>query len=365
MKKSIFIKCYLEKNLGDDLFFKIVTERYSDIFYTYSCQKYDYKLFSDNLKISYINSFVYRLVNKIGSVLKIGNIFDIYFARKSDLVAIVGGSIFIEGNDCGSLERLYYKRLKKPYYILGANIGPYHTKAYLKNINKILNLSVDTCLRDKTSYDLLENKENVRVEPDIVFSLNCSNYKNYNSKKAIISLINLEKKQNQICMLNFEDYYNKIIEISKKLIDMGYDLCFMSFCDAEGDKEAIEKVTTNLSEYKNNYSIYLYDGNLNEALKVFADSSVVIGSRFHANILGLIMDKTIIPIIYNDKTENMLKDIGFAGVKINLKNINDFDVNDLNETTLSHKTDISREVANSQRQFEELDKVLSLKNGEK
>ncbi|BCP62259.1 hypothetical protein SUT380_14470 [Streptococcus parasuis] len=47
----------------------------------------------------------------------------------------------------------------------------------------------------------------------------------------------------------------------------------------------------------------------------------------------MILKKSVIPIIYNDKTRNMLNDINFKGKVIDLENIVDFNVDDLDDLT--------------------------------
>ena len=58
---------------------------------------------------------------------------------------------------------------------------------------------------------------------------------------------------------------------------------------------------------------YFYRGNIEEALALINSADVVVGSRFHANILGIVYDKVVIPLAYSDKTIDALTDISFNG----------------------------------------------------
>ena len=49
-KKNILLNAYLSKNLGDDLFIKLITERYNENFIAYATTKYSKNIFP-NLKI--------------------------------------------------------------------------------------------------------------------------------------------------------------------------------------------------------------------------------------------------------------------------------------------------------------------------
>ena len=46
---------------------------------------------------------------------------------------------------------------------------------------------------------------------------------------------------------------------------------------------------------------------------------MIVASRFHANILGLITGTLILPLVYSSKTENVLKDIDFNGKILDIK----------------------------------------------
>ena len=133
----------------------------------------------------------------------------------------------------------------------------------------------------------------------------------------------------------------------------------MSFCKNENDEAAIESIFSRLNDNnKKNITKYFYRGDIHEALNILADCQIVVGSRFHANILGLLFNKTIIPIAYSEKTINVLDDIGFKGIKIKISELEKFDIACLTDEQLNYKCDISFQVKDSQRQFEILDKIL-------
>lgn len=93
-------------------------------------------------------------------------------------------------------------------------------------------------------------------------------------------------------------------------------------------------------------------------LQCISNSSIVICSRFHATILGILAGKPVIPIVYSDKTIHMLNDIGFKGLVIDIRNLNssyypqDFD---LEKQRFFGCNALNRE---SQKQFWGLDKIL-------
>ena len=128
----------------------------------------------------------------------------------------------------------------------------------------------------------------------------------------------------------------------------------MSFCKYEGDEKAIDSIISKV----NNVEKYYYNGDLNGALGLLGESDIIVGSRFHANILGLVMNKTIIPIAYSDKTINTLNDINFKGRILDIRNIDEFDVSTLSDLDLNYKLNIDKYRKEAEKHFKELDRFL-------
>lgn len=357
--KSIFIKAYCVRNLGDDLFLLILSERYAERFIAIANPKYNYNRDFKNIKFnrSIIRYYTMRVLERL---LKRRDLLERSAIKKSDLLISIGGSIFIENTSSNIEEEYKIYDTDRDYYIVGSNFGPYYTKKYIDFIRRrVFERAKDVCFRDSYSYSLFEDLKNVRKASDIVLSLKLDDYKIENSKRVIISVINCKEKG----IPEFESQYeNIIINLIKHFDDLDYKVVLMSFCKKEGDELTVQRLlekTKNLT-LKSSVDSYYYRDNLREALEVLGNSSVVVGSRFHANILGLLMNKTIIPIAYSDKTINTLKDIGYTKLLIDIrKSIQIEDV--LNSIDLSYKIDIDKFRKDAIGHFKELDRHLEKK----
>ena len=355
--KKVYLKAYLENNLGDDLFVYIFDKRYKTKNIIFSNNKVtsqigNTKVLSNSLLTNF-NKFLKAITFKnlcIENILK----------RNCDLLVHIGGSIFIEKNE-DDLEmwkkcfNWYYKKPQIPYYIIGCNFGPYKSKKFVNLIeqNAIKNAE-DVCFRDNKSYEIFKNNNNVRKAADIVFSLDVSPYKKQKNKNVIFSVINLSNRKDISNKKNI--YENKIIEMIKHYENQGYSITLMSFCKKEGDEETIKSI---LNQYSSpNIDTYFYDGNIEEALQKIADCDIIIGSRFHANILGILFEKDIIPIAYSDKIINTLSDMNFKEDIIDIRKIDNFDVNTLKKRKNKYSCDLNFYKKNAERHFEKLDKVL-------
>ena len=177
------------------------------------------------------------------------------------------------------------------------------------------------------------------------------------TKKVIFSVINIDKKANQIANPNTEKYEKLMNEMIDKFIDFGYEVELYSFCKSEGDESAIEKIKS-INKNSDKLKTYYYNGNIDEALDELSSASIIVGTRFHANVIGMVINKTIIPVIYNDKTRELLNDINFKGKFVDIDNIDEFNLNELTEKDLKYKINIDKQKKEALKHFEYLDKIL-------
>lgn len=347
---NIYLKAYLNHNLGDDLFIKILLDRYKEQnFYIRAKKQYIFGLGS-NLKS--IKKYYLKIISRL---LDNNDIFEKYIQKKYDIVVYIGGSIFMQNNenDTFPIRKIYNKN----YYVLGANFGPYINNEYIKNAKKIFEEIQQVSFRDLYSYNLFKEIKSVMYASDIVFAMDINQYKNIKPQKIVIfSLIDCNTK----CGKEYtQQYENKIIELTEKFLKDGYDIIYMSFCKNENDEIGINRIINQLSiSVKQQVQKYYYNGNLTEALSLVAKSEIVVGSRFHANILGMLFNKTVIPFAYSDKTLNILDDINFNGKIIDIRKINEFKTDNLTEEDLSYKQDVSKLICDAKRHFEKLDIIL-------
>ncbi len=292
--KNIYIKAYTRINLGDDLFIHIICSRYPECkFYLKS-------------KDEYTNVF-----EQIPNLIIVDDVAKIEF----DAIVYIGGSIFIE-NSKASIGRVY--ELKKeiireniPTYIIGANFGPYMTEEYRSVVkNEIISNVENITFRDKYSYNLFKDMPNVSYAPDVVFSLHTSKEIKATKKEIGISVIHhLEREK---IKNNYYEYLDKLEEIIKYYISIGYEIRLLSFCEYEKDMVTIQELLDRMEECdKTKVNISNYTGNVDEILKQISGLDILVATRFHSMILGFAYEIPVIPICYSGKMKNVLVDIGF------------------------------------------------------
>lgn len=341
---KIFINGFWCKNLGDDLFLKIIADRYPDIqFYISSNDEYnDISPNIKNIGNRYINKFL-RIVT--AEKVNMSRLFS-YFA---DTVIFLGGSIFIEKDS----NYRFKMRHQQKYYVIGANFGPFVTDKYLEYHREFFAKAEDVCFRDQYSANIFRGIDKVRSAPDVVFNLKYVGG-GESSNTAIVSVIDVSKRTD----INEEEYEIGLIHIINMYQAHGYAVCLMSFCKCEGDEEAIARLMQrgNLKDIKK----YCYRGDIDEALSVLSNSETIVGTRYHAVILALLLGKKVIPLAYSDKLINALQSMNYSGNIYDIRNSGWSDMIDFENTNLLRiqKKKIDEIIYDAGSQFTALDVLV-------
>ena len=376
MKKNILVTGYFNLNVGDDIFFKILFERYPHSnFYVIAPSKkalsfrhYGNVTHNESPKFSLVE----RVVNKF--ILKdyISNNYSLKYKKildnihtKIDGIVSIGGSLFIENTDSKIPHSSFYQDLydilgEIPHFFLGCNFGPYVNFTFKKDYDEIFSSATDICFRDTYSANLFNDLSNVRVAPDIVFGLEHENLHCEKIRHSIgVSLMDISKRNH---LANFsEDYFTKISDLLSKKIALGNFVRLFSFCNEDGDESAIKKLLSKMEDNEvNKIQIIEYNGDLDTFLKLFFEMESMVCTRFHAMILGLISNQKIYPIIYNDKMINTLNDIGYINSFSRMDDLASFTIESYlaNENNPITKVEDLKE--SSTLHFKELDKFLKI-----
>lgn len=365
--KRVFLYMYFSHNLGDDLFLHIISKRYPNCKFTinYYNDDNDYDSFLKNYKnIETRVTLKNRILRRLKIRDYINNIDDI--AHRNDALVFLAGSYFMEQN-YGEYDYIYntrkpvidaFKQKRKKVYIIGSNFGPYLSQSFYDDWKQVFSICDDICFRDKHSYNLFKDMDNVRVANDVVLGLDVDKYKKNEKKKiAGFSIIDVRKK------IGISQYHDSYIESTIKSIRMfikkGYKCVLMSFCESEGDLDVINDIVNSLSkEESNEVEVYEYRDNLEEAINLISLFKVFVAGRFHANILGLLLNTCTIPIIYNEKTLNVLKDLKLSDIAVSMDDLNFICDEDYIEKRLKEGNKLNKDLYKYNKQFDELDKLL-------
>ena len=291
---DVLVYFYGNGNVGDDIFFDILVNRYKDVEFTVLLQSASAKNFCGRYK----NVKIYSQ----DSVRRI---------KRCNTFILIGGSMFMQPLNWYRkiAEMNQYLKVSRRKFMLGINFGPYTDKNYLQEYHKIFRRCNDVCFREQYSRHLFRDLKNVRCEADIVFSQSYRTCGNFGAAISVISLSHRkELEQYQ------QTYIRSMTVLCRDIIRECLPVRLLCFCVNEKDNVAAEAIWDNLNESERAMTEKVfYHGNLNEFLQIMGGVKYLIGTRFHANVLGFLMQKTVYPVVYSQKTVHMLEDAGFSG----------------------------------------------------
>lgn len=360
MRKKVYLCAYDRQNLGDDLFVQAVVRRYPGIqFYMWSDQTNQQNFrFLSNLKVYDSKSRLQLLLEKISPTL--GAKRKSAIEDKCDAMVYVGGSIFIEYEKWKIFLTWWdFEASHRNMFVLGANFGPFKTAAYREQMGEIFSKMKDVCFREQYSKNLFPTLPKVRVAPDILYGWKMPEQTKF-EKQVFVSLIDCASEDHYLPDYE-EQYYQTLNAILSEAAQEGYRIVLSSFCKAEGDEFAIKKYEQRFGScFGNVMSHYCYDGkNASEILQEISNSDLIIGTRFHAVILGFAADKPVLPIIYSDKTTHVLSDAGFKGEYLDIRSPEYISFAELTDNLSKQKMPSLNQLRiRSEDHFKELDSFL-------
>ncbi|MCR8929536.1 polysaccharide pyruvyl transferase family protein [Priestia megaterium] len=349
----IAVDAYFNNNLGDDLFLKILVERYPNAHFDFLlCDEMACEAFKKHPRVRYVSrKKVFKNILNYQAYI------------------LIGGSMFQEPNEWKTEWRKlnltvnWFKFFRKSTFVLGCNYGPVssdlYDKAYCKVFNKLTHMTV----RDEHSYGALVGKKiNLSVYPDIVLGMEFNKKIQPDDKLVGISVIDWHKNE------NVESYINFNVNIIKSLLLDGKKIRLFAFQNADkiSDLEICNKILRKLnlqeSNQESNIEIISYKGDVDVFLEKYIECKYAITSRFHSLIISLLSNQIICPVIYSNKTLNTIKYLGIGLKSITLDNIENYNIDKVKELFEINKS-MDRNLINtlsqeSKQHFKILDQKL-------
>lgn len=302
--KKIFLMAYARKNLGDDLFLKMILDRYPNNHYY--------------LKIAN-REFVSELDKKYANLTIIDGPDtdeELYNMNEGeyDGYIYIGGSIFMEGGKVYNLSEKFYRFVERckekniPFCYVSSNYGPFQTQEYFDLSVKDFNTCSDICFRDKYSYNLFKDIKQVRYAPDFAFTYPINNEEKIKDSVGI-SVINLSVRKDLAC--KHDEYIEILTNNIKQYIAQGKKVYLYSFCSHEGDENAINEIYEKLDNNPMVNKVF-FDGDVDTFLDTYSKMEYMVCARFHAMVLSIIAKQKIYVMSYSKKIDNVVEDLGLS-----------------------------------------------------
>lgn len=370
-EKYIAVRGYWKTNLGDDLFLKVLCQRFPDVTFKILVSEKHSAVFNNipNLECLFLTDFdVFK--DRLSRRFNIVFLLKEYWLFKNSYCGVeIGGSIFMTLLDGKSWK--YRLKIRKKlsdsvnnnYFVIGSNFGPFKSENEVSQYSKFFESINYTVFRDSYSRTLFDDIDNMSLAPDAVFNLDVGNNLIDSENYIVISVINLNRKDKSLNSKQIEKYERSVANIANLYIEQGKKIMFMSFCEDEGDLNAINRIINYVHRKNRRYIKIFSHTNLTQSLNVLKQSNRIVASRFHAMILGWLLQKPTFVVSYSNKTNDVINDLNPNQNYETVETIGDLNINSSNIDSLFSVIEdlrLSQIRKDSEEQFKHLKSFLSI-----
>lgn len=364
--EAILFAC-IEKNIGDDLFVKLVCERYPNTQFVITADAEYGSLatiknlrFDANLKKWIWASNICRknvLKNTVARL--IGAYYRFQMPRYKYAINIVGNG-FKNRKYEGFFQSRWIRervRLAQEYFLISTNFGPYNDPRWKSDFEGIFSEMRDVCFRDKSSFELFRMIPSVRYAPDAVLSMGKQAHEN-SRNTVIISVIDcLMLERGPELNQSAQRYETLMAKCSDFYAQQGKAVVLLNSNTVQ-DQSAAVRILENCRN-KQNIRIFNYDGNLEKVMELYSRAEKVIATRLHTIILAWLFDVPVIPIVYDIKVDGILQSYGFGDAQYDIRKLGALSPQQLEWDFLKYDYEVPDElIKQANEQFSVLDTVL-------
>ncbi len=368
-KRKIMLYGFFGNNVGDDLFFDYLFRRYPDTLFVVFFLPHYSEFFSryNNVRFYDMTRSVVTRLNAYGEKHKKPIFFEQTLLRFCDGAVHIGGSVYQQICDWEydlKIRDITTRRAKR-FFAISNNFGPYHTEGYIDFWRKKFINFDDICFRDKYSYNLFCGKKNIRYAPDLLFSYPVLPKIEKNSGGIAISVIDTSMEMRSIDKNISDKYFELLTAATEHFLRQGKEVTLLNFCLLEGDINAVNRIISALPEdLRERVKVISHSNDIAAVTKALAASEYIVATRFHASVLGFVLNKKVLPLCYSEKTVNMLTDLKLNSDMLRLSDLENLSTDDFIECILNCEIkDISGVPQKSEEQFAGLDRYIKKHGG--
>lgn len=242
-------------------------------------------------------------------------------------------------------ELFYLKRAKKRgcrLAVIGCNVGPFASPIHRQVAVSELALYDLITVRDKASYDFIKARTkcpNLRLHPDILFGL----------KDALPD--STHQSDNSLCISVFKDggdgcYNQKMAALADCYIEKTNGRVKLLIFESTDNSDVISagKIYS-LAKHKDNIDIITHRTG-KEIINAVCACNCIVGTRFHSIVMAILAEKPFIPIVYSNKSQNLLEDLSYDGAIYSFDDMDSFDIDEaLNALIFDKATGINTDTS--------------------
>jgi polysaccharide pyruvyl transferase WcaK-like protein len=311
---NIYVKAYLDKNLGDDLMLiqLIRNTHIKDKLFVH-CEagnlEFYQKLLTEYPQVTLVDCPLRKIPQKYGT-------------KFFSWILQIGGSVLMGNSYKGcwyrTLNYFLIRRLQNAgakYGIIGCNVGPYKNSITRFFVKLEISSTNFMTVRDQFSFNFIKrensSKKQVYIFPDIlVEAADDFQVEHINDKRKKCLGVSVHGPSSQILNQRLSQICSDYIRCTDGNILL---LCFHA--GKQDDEKAAYMVYSKIPiELRQNVEIIRHSTDYLNLLKKIGYCTEILAIRFHAAILAISQNIPFMAVAYNCKMSNYLNDIGVKGL---------------------------------------------------
>lgn len=241
------------------------------------------------------DSFLNRFFSAVESFFGLPSFLEIKMSLRVSFSVYIVGSFFCQRKAKHFLFPVTPFKLKNTF-IVGANFGPFLTNSYLKKARNVFSKCKKVVFRDVQSQLLFADLPNIVSTTDLAF---CNS--NWSTKKTKSVLFVLFGRAKFTSEAKYDDYIGKSKDMISAFSRNGYTTIGLALSKFEGDDGTFDHLSCG--------SFFSYsDKDISFIMSLFRSVEVVVSSRHHGCVVGLISNCLVIPFGALTKTITLLNE---------------------------------------------------------
>lgn len=307
---KIYLLSFVDTNFGDNLFIHTVATRY---------QEYDfYMVVNEEYRESYELLCKYEKNIHLVSGQAIET-----FLTDMDGMLVVGGDMF--GNSTYKTLREQISTIrKKGGFVVFLGISLFTKYSLRSKICQGLMFSKANhiVVRESKTYSQIKKlmiRTPIISSTDMAFNTDVSVAGNMDPHTGTVG-ISVRKKIPRNSSDAYKQYCYGMANLAMKHLNESSQntVRFLAFSKGVYDDEAVSREIMQLcpEEYRERMECISFDGDVENYILEIQKCEKLLCTRFHALVFAILLNKSFIPIIYEDKMTRLLDEVGYDGTRL-------------------------------------------------
>lgn len=305
MENRNVVDGYFVGNLGDDLFLRVLAERFPNTQFEIQTSEKMFEFYEGFGDFMKYKSPIQKKLLRFFPAWLMARMFKATH-EKYNTYTLLGGSLFMDVDSAPLNKRIrdFYGQVSDNAFVIGSNFGPVYNQPMIQWYKKVFQNFDFVTWRDTTSEkkELIDARKQTTL-PDVVLGLNVDNVATIDGQFVLFNLMNIGDVTENTDTIN--EYLKSVVFNIKLLVSQGERVKLVSIDKDGNDKKFVSRVKCEFFSNVDQVTVSEYI-EVDQVLSLFKSSKSVVATRYHSLILAWLFEKPVVSIAYSDKTTNFI-----------------------------------------------------------